>query len=577
MGDGFISIDNKGFFDDSDGPTIVFDRPSELKVKSINIDFNDKKSGISDININSKPSNEVLSDTSRFAKKVPSTSSNITIEAKEIDNIKSSRHENRHHRHRHRDHDRDSRPSSKPSVVNSWSGSGSGSEEFTDNKSKYIPLPNEEPFKEPFKEPQDIINESRASNKTNINHDDDLTYLMNPDKIIAKTSSEPNKTIDYSSASDSEIRQEKPIYNKPIDYNRPKEPENRQTDPRDIKNFGENQYDNSRKKFDNYRDQDYRDNDRDFRDPPKQTERNSEEYVYVRKFATDQEERSHYIALLQDLERKGITLTSEYNKSTPVSQLKSEYFIQKDIIDQEASIEWYKSSIITTISSIEFGNKLVDPIGRLTNGYTTAHLDGWSSGVRQNIHLFENTLKQLYTKHKGDEELMAPEIKLIGLIFLSGLAYHTTQIALNSGNITNQQNLPTLMMQMAGKMMGSMAPPQQYQQQQPQHQQFQQQAQPPYQQTTQQQHQVQPQVAMSGPSIDPTSLANNFLNSNNEALRDIMTNPQTTREFTDPPLGTIYKKQSILAADDDNESVKSAISYQKGKKGRISKKITLTD
>lgn len=161
----------------------------------------------------------------------------------------------------------------------------------------------------------------------------------------------------------------------------------------------------------------------------------------------DQEnrEKQDYLIKLQKLEKhlhkKGIKLSRELGMKSKLDDIKFEYEKQKRLLEQDSSVEFMKSVLITAVNGIEMMNKRFDPIG--------AKLDGWSESITENIGTYESIFEKLYDKYCDSVEI-APEVELLMTLISSAFMYHMMQQLFK----TSIPNLPQAMMQDPNLMSG---------------------------------------------------------------------------------------------------------------------------
>ena len=174
------------------------------------------------------------------------------------------------------------------------------------------------------------------------------------------------------------------------------------------------------------------------------------------------------------LEGQGIRTTMNYNMTSNLEDMRTEYYKLKKQRETENSVKFQRKILMAIVTGGEFLNNKFSPFD--------IKLDGWSESVNDNINDFDEVFEELAEKYTGKSE-MAPEIKLVMMLGGSAFMFHLTQTLFKSsmpgmGDIM-QQN-PDLMKQFAQAAVGSMANnirepppmqpniPRQSQQQQPQ-------------------------------------------------------------------------------------------------------------
>ena len=89
----------------------------------------------------------------------------------------------------------------------------------------------------------------------------------------------------------------------------------------------------------------------------------------------------------------------------------------KDSVEKRNGIKLYKNTILNIINIFEFVNNKYDPIG--------IKLDGWTEHMNSEIDNYDDILEELYIKTYIK---IIPEIKIVGLIFVSATTFHFSRI-----------------------------------------------------------------------------------------------------------------------------------------------------
>ena len=151
------------------------------------------------------------------------------------------------------------------------------------------------------------------------------------------------------------------------------------------------------------------------------------------------------------LEGQGIRTTMNYNMTSNLEDMRTEYYKLKKQRETENSVKFQRKILMAIVTGGEFLNNKFSPFD--------IKLDGWSESVNDNINDFDEVFEQLAEKYSGKSD-MAPEIKLVMMLGGSAFMFHLTQTLFKSsmpgmGDIM-QQN-PDLMKQFAQAAVGSMA------------------------------------------------------------------------------------------------------------------------
>lgn len=129
-----------------------------------------------------------------------------------------------------------------------------------------------------------------------------------------------------------------------------------------------------------------------------------------------------YLKKLSDLKSQGFELTQEFNFNSSLSDMECEYEVLKRYVDEKNGVKLYKNLLINGVALIEFFNDKYNPF--------EFHLEGWSEHMSVEVDSFEDVLRELYEKYRGNGRNIPPELKLVGLVFASGAAFHYSKSTL---------------------------------------------------------------------------------------------------------------------------------------------------
>jgi len=142
---------------------------------------------------------------------------------------------------------------------------------------------------------------------------------------------------------------------------------------------------------------------------------------------------------------KNIKLMKHYTIDSDYWEMKAELKYIVDKQNAKDAVEFGLSSLTWIAQGIEFLNKKYDPIN--------VDLNGWGNHIKLTKNNYKDVFEQLYEKHKDKQRKIEPEIKLLGMIFFSGLFFHMSKNAANvSGLDAIIKNNPTLMSSLDGAM-----------------------------------------------------------------------------------------------------------------------------
>lgn len=169
-----------------------------------------------------------------------------------------------------------------------------------------------------------------------------------------------------------------------------------------------------------------------------------------RRMETPEERRARSrdaYANLKEMENKhGIVLTKKFTIDDDPNEMEEEYKMHKNQRDKQNQVKFYGNALLLIVSGVEFLNEKYNPFD--------FKLKDWSKQVAADKDDYTEVLEELYEKYKDRGGKMAPEIKLIFLIIMSGVTYHLSQTLFGSGglNDTIEKN-PNILNKLLGGLM----------------------------------------------------------------------------------------------------------------------------
>ena len=134
-------------------------------------------------------------------------------------------------------------------------------------------------------------------------------------------------------------------------------------------------------------------------------------------------EKLLYLRKLEDLEKKGVTLSKKYSMESSLLEMKGEFELIKNEKEKKNSVKFQGKMLMAFVSALEFLNNKFDPFD--------LHLDGWSEAVNENIEEYDDVFTELHEKYRGKAK-MAPELKLLFMLGGSGAMLHMTNTMFKS-------------------------------------------------------------------------------------------------------------------------------------------------
>ena len=134
-------------------------------------------------------------------------------------------------------------------------------------------------------------------------------------------------------------------------------------------------------------------------------------------------EKFKYLRKLDDLEKKGVSLSKRYNMDSNLNEMIGEY--ETIIAEKEKSnaIKFQGKMLMACITGLEFLNNKFDPFD--------IKLDGWGEQINENIDEYDEIFAELHEKYKSKAK-MSPELKLLFQLGGSGMMIHMSNTLFKS-------------------------------------------------------------------------------------------------------------------------------------------------
>jgi len=137
------------------------------------------------------------------------------------------------------------------------------------------------------------------------------------------------------------------------------------------------------------------------------------------KYMNEDDEKMDLLLKLKSLEERGkITLSKHYNIKSSIDDIRMEYRNQTGILELQTSLKFMRKGLIFCTSGLEYINHRFDPVG--------AKLDGWGESIMENIMDYDTVFERLHGKYKGSME-MEPEMELLFALAGSAFQFHLSQ------------------------------------------------------------------------------------------------------------------------------------------------------
>lgn len=134
-------------------------------------------------------------------------------------------------------------------------------------------------------------------------------------------------------------------------------------------------------------------------------------------------EKFKYLRLLENIEKKGASLSKKYSMDSPLEEMKGEYETLMGERDKGNSVKFQGKMLMACVSGLEFLNSRFDPFD--------IKLDGWAESVNENMDDYDDVFGELHEKY-GSKAKMAPELKLLFMLGGSAVMLHMTNTMFKS-------------------------------------------------------------------------------------------------------------------------------------------------
>lgn len=147
---------------------------------------------------------------------------------------------------------------------------------------------------------------------------------------------------------------------------------------------------------------------------------------------------------LQDLKEKyGITLTRNYTIDDDPDEMDAEIKMHKDRRHKHNQVKFYKQILLNIVCGVEFLNDKYNPF--------EFKLKDWSKQIAADMDDYTEVLEEIYEKYKDKGGKMAPEIRLLFMIIMSGVTFHLSQALFGSSGLSDTiQNNPNILNKLIG-------------------------------------------------------------------------------------------------------------------------------
>lgn len=171
----------------------------------------------------------------------------------------------------------------------------------------------------------------------------------------------------------------------------------------------------------------------------------------IEKYAETPEEkraraRDAYSQLQDLVEKYNIKLTRPFTIDDDPDEMEEEARMHRERRHKNNQVKFYKNILLNIICGVEFLNDKYNPF--------EFKLKDWSKQISADLDDYTEVLEEIYEKYKDRGGKMAPEIRLLFMIIMSGVTYHLSNTLFGSGGLNNTiQNNPNILNKLLGGLM----------------------------------------------------------------------------------------------------------------------------
>ena len=134
-------------------------------------------------------------------------------------------------------------------------------------------------------------------------------------------------------------------------------------------------------------------------------------------------EKFKYLHKLEELEKKGASLSKRYNMDSNLDEMIGEYETIIEEKEKSNSVKFQAKMLMACITGIEFLNNKFDPFD--------IKLEGWGEQINENIDEYDEIFAELHEKYKSKAK-MSPELKLLFQLGGSAMMVHMSNTLFKS-------------------------------------------------------------------------------------------------------------------------------------------------
>lgn len=142
---------------------------------------------------------------------------------------------------------------------------------------------------------------------------------------------------------------------------------------------------------------------------------------------------------LQDLvDKHQVKLTKSFSIDDDPDEMEAEHNMHKERRHKHNQVKFYKQILLNIVCGVEFLNEKYNPF--------EFKLKDWSKQIASDMDDYTEVLEEIYEKYKDKGGKMAPEIRLLFMIIMSGVTFHLSQALFGAGGLGDTiQNNPNIL------------------------------------------------------------------------------------------------------------------------------------
>ncbi|AET73148.1 hypothetical protein PGAG_00259 [Phaeocystis globosa virus 12T] len=134
-------------------------------------------------------------------------------------------------------------------------------------------------------------------------------------------------------------------------------------------------------------------------------------------------EKFKYLRKLEDLDKKGVSISKQYNMESDLKEMIGEYETIVAEKERTNAMKFQGKMLMACVTGIEFLNNKFDPFD--------IKLDGWAEQLNENVEDYDDIFGELHEKYKSKAK-MSPELKLLFQLGGSAVMAHMSNTLFKS-------------------------------------------------------------------------------------------------------------------------------------------------